>query len=132
MCLTKEEAKALLDNQNKIEECNEKVITMVEEIGDSLKRLETDIGVIKPMVEKNSLLLTGNGNPEHGVSFRLAFMEKWVMEHEDKFVQFMKKQEETKQRKSDKLWSVAQPIIVEALKILVLGGGLLVILNNLS
>lgn len=105
MCITHEEYIALYDLVAKVDGRMDNLENKVEEIQDDSKETRK--------------LVTGNGEPEHGIAWKLSFLQRILNDH----LAFHKGVE-------NKLWDTARPILSKILEWLILSGIVYTITEN--
>jgi hypothetical protein len=92
MCITKEEYVTMLTDIQSIKQCIEK------EVMPDLKRMDTRDAEMHHMI-------TGNGEPQKGLAFRVSNLEKEI-------AQLKLEKKETKQ----KAWNLVSPILTKIIE----------------
>lgn len=105
MCITHEEYKALYD--------------LVSKTDSRVTAVEANVGEIQTDTKKTLKMITGNGEPESGLAWKLSFMQRILNDH----LAFHKGVQ-------NKLWDVAKPIVNKLVEWSILGGLMWYIVNN--
>lgn len=119
MCITKEEYVKLNMNVVQVQTGVEEVINLAKENKSTIQEMKSDLDVMRPQVEKTSVIVTGNGDPSKGLAAQYILLKKVLDDH-------LKMHDAVE----DKAWDVVRPILSKLVEWAFLGGLLYYLLES--